>query len=191
MRAETRARHTDGSWRWMEHSVRAAFDDPVIKGIITNARDVTERKNMEEALCHQALHDPLTGLPNRTLLRDRLDQALLTVARRLPDAASPANRGTVALLLLDLDRFKEVNDTFGHQYGDLLLRQVAGRLRDLLPPSGVVARLGGDEFAILLPGSDENAATIMAPTVRAALAVCRREACRPHLSCCGRAKSRL
>ncbi len=141
MRAETRARHTDGSWRWMEHSVRAAFDDPVIKGIITNARDVTERKNMEEALCHQALHDPLTGLPNRTLLRDRLDQALLTVARRLPDAASPANRGTVALLLLDLDRFKEVNDTFGHQYGDLLLRQVAGRLRDLLPPSGVVARL--------------------------------------------------
>jgi len=169
MRAETRARHTDGSWRWMEHSVRAAFDDPVIKGIITNARNVTERKNMEEALRHQALHDPLTGLPNRTLLRDRLDQALLTVARRPPDAASPANRGTVALLLLDLDRFKEVNDTFGHQYGDLLLRQVAGRLRDLLPPSGVVARLGGDEFAILLPGSDENAATIMAPTVRAAL----------------------
>ncbi|UCE89024.1 MAG: EAL domain-containing protein [Pseudomonadota bacterium] len=95
------------------------------------------------ALEHMAMHDALTSLPNRALLVDRLGQAI-TAARR--------DSGSVALILLDLDRFKEVNDTLGHQAGDLLLKQVAVRLHRALRGSDTVARLGGDEFAILLPG---------------------------------------
>jgi diguanylate cyclase (GGDEF)-like protein len=91
---------------------------------------------------YQALHDPLTDLPNRTLFQDRTSVALRTAAR---------SGATVAVLLLDLNRFKEVNDTLGHQYGDHLLLQVADRLRESLRDSDSVARLGGDEFAILLP----------------------------------------
>ncbi len=93
-------------------------------------------------LKHQALHDALTSLPNRVLLQDRLAQAIRTAKREEHSAA---------LLLSDLDRFKEVNDTLGHHYGDLLLQQVAVRLRGVLRDSDTVARLGGDEFAILLP----------------------------------------
>ncbi len=94
-------------------------------------------------LRHQALHDALTSLPNRVLLQDRLAQAIRTAKR---------NEHSAALLISDLDRFKEVNDTLGHHYGDLLLQQVAVRLRSILRDSDTVARLGGDEFAILLPG---------------------------------------
>jgi diguanylate cyclase (GGDEF)-like protein/PAS domain S-box-containing protein len=112
-------------------------------------RDMTERHAHEEQLRRQALHDPLTDLPNRTLFNDRLAQVLLA-ARREEDP--------FALLLLDLDRFKEVNDTLGHQAGDILLQQAAGRLRDALRESDTVARLGGDEFAIILPNADEQGA---------------------------------
>lgn len=110
---------------------------------------IWERKRAEEALEYQALHDPLTGLPNRTLLRDRLRQALLA-ARRL--------NSTVALLVMDLDHFKEINDTLGHMAGDSLLQQVAQRLRGALRESDTVARLGGDEFAAVLPGADQRGA---------------------------------
>jgi len=113
-----------------------------------------------DALQHQVLHDALTGLPNRTLLHDRLAHTLRLVAR---DASS------LALLLLDLDRFKEVNDTLGHQAGDALLRQVAARMRDAVRASDTVARLGGDEFALLLPGADRDGAVRAAQTVQAAL----------------------
>jgi len=127
----------------------------------------TERLNeqlraSEDALRHQALHDALTGLPNRTLLHDRLRSAL---------AASERDRCPVALLLLDLDRFKEINDTFGHHCGDLLLQRVGPCLSSILRASDTVARLGGDEFAIVLPGDDSAGALRTARKIGDALDV--------------------
>jgi diguanylate cyclase (GGDEF)-like protein len=112
-------------------------------------------------LTHQALHDGLTGLPNRHLLSERMQAAL--------GAEYPAER-RLALLLLDLDRFKEVNDTLGHNVGDVLLMEVAHKLRVTLPEPATVARLGGDEFAMFLPGADEAAAVDSARTTLARLA---------------------
>lgn len=108
-------------------------------------RDITMRKAQEEALKHQALHDSLTGLPNRLLLQDRLEQSVRTGKRY--------NR-TFALLILDLDRFKNVNDTLGHGVGDHLLIEVGHRLAQPLRESDTMVRLGGDEFAVLLPNSE-------------------------------------
>jgi diguanylate cyclase (GGDEF)-like protein/PAS domain S-box-containing protein len=120
--------------------------------------DITERKQAEEALQHQALHDELTGLTNRTLLQERLSQTILTAQRE---------NTPLTLLLVDLDRFKEINDTFGHHYGDLLLQQIGPRLRDCIRASDTVARLGGDEFGILLPTTDAaNAVTIAQQLLR-------------------------
>ncbi|MGH2344729.1 MAG: sensor domain-containing protein, partial [Chloroflexota bacterium] len=115
----------------------------------------------EDALRHQALHDALTDLPNRTLLRDRLDQALRAAHR---------DHTAAALLLLDLNRFKEINDTLGHHHGDLLLQEVARRLVRCLRVSDTVARLGGDEFALLVPGADAAGATRIAHKILSALA---------------------
>ena len=157
---EARVRHADGSWRVIELLGNSRLNDPIVRGVIINGRDNTARKAAEEALRHAALHDALTGLPNRTLLQDRLDQAI-SAARR--DGLS------LAFLLLDLDHFKEVNDSFGHYHGDLLLRQVGPRLRDALRASDTVARLGGDEFAALLPASDEVGAVDAAHKILAAL----------------------
>jgi diguanylate cyclase (GGDEF)-like protein len=114
---------------------------------------ILERRRAEEALEYQALHDALTGLPNRTLLRDRLQQALFT-ARRQND--------WLALFVMDLDAFKEINDTFGHLAGDDLLQQVAQKLRTTLRESDTLARLGGDEFAAILPGTDQLGAVAAA-----------------------------
>jgi len=129
-------------------------------GFICVVIDISERARAEEALAHQALHDPLTGLPNRRLLSDRLEQSLLSAQR---------TRASLALLLLDLDRFKEVNDTFGHHHGDALLREVGARLAGLLRATDTVARLGGDEFALLLIGADEVGAVRVAEQIRTAL----------------------
>jgi diguanylate cyclase (GGDEF)-like protein len=109
---------------------------------------------------HQALHDMLTGLPNRTLLQQRTDAAIDSAADRGQQAA---------LLLLDLDRFKEVNDTLGHHHGDLLLEQLAGRLRAAVRDGDTLARLGGDEFAVMLPGADQEHAEAVGARLLGAL----------------------
>jgi diguanylate cyclase (GGDEF)-like protein/PAS domain S-box-containing protein len=109
--------------------------------ILGSARDVSERRRVEERLLHQAFHDPLTGLPNRALFLDRLDRALARAARA---------RYAVAVMFLDLDGFKVVNDNFGHEAGDGLLVAVAGRLGGRLRSEDTVARFGGDEFTVLL-----------------------------------------
>jgi diguanylate cyclase (GGDEF)-like protein len=113
-----------------------------------------------EASRHQALHDPLTGLPNRELFADRVGQAIRSADRELHSAA---------LLLLDLDRFKDVNDTLGHHHGDLLLGEVAARLTGTLRQVDTVARLGGDEFAVLLPDAGAEGAASVADKLRTAL----------------------
>jgi diguanylate cyclase (GGDEF)-like protein len=131
-------------------------------GLLAIGDDITEDHDHEQQLVSLALHDPLTGLPNRALMADRLSQALLHATREsLP----------CALLVLDLDRFKSLNDRRGHAAGDELLKQIGPRLRSELRDSDTVARLGGDEFAILLPPpSDLLAAYATAHKVRSALA---------------------
>jgi diguanylate cyclase (GGDEF)-like protein/PAS domain S-box-containing protein len=131
-----------------------------VTSVLSVCRDITERKKAELALEHQALHDELTGLPNRTLLRDRLDQAVREHER---------TQQPLALLVLDMDRFKEVNDTLGHPAGDVLLRQVGQRLCAGVRASDSVARLGGDEFAVILPGVGAEDAMSMARAVLAQL----------------------
>lgn len=116
-------------------------------GILTTGLDITARKFAEEHRTHLALHDMLTGLPNRTLLAERMRTAI--------DESNATGRGA-ALLLLDLDRFKVINDTRGHQTGDMLLRQVAERISTAIENTGFAARIGGDEFAIVLQNLDDQ-----------------------------------
>jgi len=116
-------------------------------GWVRTYADVTRRRQIEHRIIHMARHDPLTDLPNRVVFRDGLERAL----------ASAAGPKRVGLIYLDLDRFKPVNDTFGHAVGDKLLGEVADRLRTAVGDSGMVARLGGDEFGILLEGFEEDA----------------------------------
>lgn len=124
--------------------------------IYTIVHDITERKRANAALVYQALHDGLTGLPNRGRLHTGLEAAV---------AAGHTDGLPVALLLLDLDRFKEVNDTLGHHVGDLLLQQIAHILQGAVRGDALVARLGGDEFAVLLPGTDSDSAEEVAEAV--------------------------
>jgi diguanylate cyclase (GGDEF) domain len=131
-----------GGWRWIEATASNWLDDPAVEGVIVNYRDVTERKLMELRLQHGVLHDALTGLPNRLLLSDRLSQAIKR-SQRHPDYH-------FAVIFLDLDRFKFINDSFGHPVGDRYLVTVATRLYRCLRAIDTCARMGGDEFVILL-----------------------------------------
>jgi diguanylate cyclase (GGDEF)-like protein/PAS domain S-box-containing protein len=138
----------DGSTFWNELTLSPVRDE---SGIVTHyvgiQLDITARKQAQQALLHLALHDAITDLPNRTMLRGRIQQSL----------DSARYEGRVALLLLDLNRFQEINDTLGHQDGDYLLRRVGERLEHLLDVDHLLARLAGDEFALLLPGADLQA----------------------------------
>jgi diguanylate cyclase (GGDEF)-like protein/PAS domain S-box-containing protein len=144
-----RVRNRFDEWRHLEARVTDLRADRWVRSVVLNARDVTERIQLEEELTRQAFHDGLTGLPNRALFRDRLDQAL---------ARSLRSDDKLAVLLLDLDGFKQVNDSLGHDAGDHLLGEVAGRLDGVRRPSDTLARLGGDEFAVLLEGAGETQA---------------------------------
>lgn len=139
--AEVRLRHQDGSWRYMHETIRSLLEDSYVNAVILNDHDITERKEAEEQLRYQALHDSLTELPNRTLLLDRLEYAL--------DRAHQED-GLIAVLLIDLDDFKLANDSMGHAVGDALLVEVAKRLQGCVRPGDTFARLFGDEFIILL-----------------------------------------
>jgi diguanylate cyclase (GGDEF)-like protein/PAS domain S-box-containing protein len=142
---EFRVPHKDGSWRYLEHVVNNLLDDPAVRGVVVNSRDVTKRKALEEQLHHQAFHDPLTGLANRALFMDRLEHALARADRRA---------SKVAVLFMDLDNFKVINDSLGHEAGDKLLIVVAERLKACLRPEDTAARVGGDEFTVLVEDVD-------------------------------------
>ena len=132
---------TSGGQQWFHSRLAPEFDvDGGVCGVLAATRDLTELKQAESALAHQASHDPLTGLANRTLLSDRMTQALLQLRRR---------PGGVAVLFVDLDRFKSVNDNHGHEVGDAVLIEIAVRLTSSARLSDTVARIGGDEFVLL------------------------------------------
>jgi diguanylate cyclase (GGDEF)-like protein/PAS domain S-box-containing protein len=143
LRAEYRMLTRDGTEVWVRDEAYAMADDTqsgrrMSQGLLV---DITDHKRLESKLIHDALHDPLTGLANRVLLRDHLERALARLGR---------SHGSVALLFVDLDDFKRVNDSYGHAAGDQILAQVAHRLTDAVRADDVVGRQSGDEFAILL-----------------------------------------
>ncbi|GIF36804.1 diguanylate cyclase domain-containing protein [Actinoplanes xinjiangensis] len=150
---EGRYRHADGSWRWLEVVAVNLTREPGIGGVVCNSRDVTESRELHERLRYQAGHDDLTGLANRREFTAAMDAC--------PDEAT--------VLLIDLNGFKHVNDTYGHATGDAVLRHVADLLRDCTGPGDVPARLGGDEFAVLT-GGDRPAAERIVARLRSAFA---------------------
>ena len=155
-----RARHSDGTWRHLEGVLKNLLDDPAVGGIVVNYRDVTDRSTLEEQLRHQAFHDTLTRLPNRALFMDRLEQAVVSTRR---------SDRQIAVLFLDLDDFKAINDTLGHAAGDNVLVAVAERVRNTLRAVDTTARIGGDEIAILLEDSSAAGAEETASRIHAAL----------------------
>ena len=161
-RLELRLRRQDGAFVDVEAVLNNLQDDPSVGATLVTIRDISERKRFELTLTHQAFHDELTGLANRALFTDRVAHAL---RRRGRDGLA------MAVLLLDLDDFKTINDSLGHAAGDALLRAVSGRLEGLLRPGDTTARLGGDEFAMLLADLPaEEAAVVAVERILATLA---------------------
>lgn len=163
LESEHRLRHADGSWRWVlvrALVLRERGERPSrLAGSMT---DISARKSAEEDLRRAAMHDALTGLVNRAYFLDSLERAVARVQRR-PDK-------TIALLFLDLDRFKQINDSLGHLAGDRVLTAIARRLHSCLRPGDILARLGGDEFAVLLDDlRDSTDATRVAERMQEAL----------------------
>ena len=157
--AEILGRRRDGSPVWVLQNVNlvagTAGQPPVLEGTLV---DITDRKLVESQIEHRAFHDALTGLPNRSLFDDRLEIALARCRR---------DGGKLAVLFLDLDRFKSINDTLGHEAGDRLLRAVADRLRDCVREEDTIARVGGDEFVLLAAGvGDADARTLAEKVLR-------------------------
>jgi diguanylate cyclase (GGDEF)-like protein/PAS domain S-box-containing protein len=152
-----------GVAKTMKVEVVNHLETPEVNGWVITARDVTDEARLTSELRHRALHDTLTGLPNRALLFDRIEHALDRVRR--------TNEIELAVLLVDLDDFKSVNDNLGHNTGDALLRGVAERLSIAVRPGDTVARLGGDEFAILLEDTSEADALLVAQRAMESLAL--------------------
>ena len=158
---ELRARHADGSWRAIDAVVKNLIDDPAVGGMVVNYRDVTARKTLEDELRLRAFHDSLTGLANRALFIDRLEHAI---------TRSKRSRERMAVLFLDLDDFKTINDSLGHGEGDQVLIATAARLQGELRAGDTIARMGGDEFAILLEDTSETDSPVdVAERLQAAL----------------------
>jgi diguanylate cyclase (GGDEF)-like protein/PAS domain S-box-containing protein len=161
-RRETRLLHTDGRVVGVMLSSSVARRDGQVVELVVHVEDISERKALEARLTHQALHDALTQLPNRGLFVDRVQSALLRGER----AGVP-----VSILFLDLDQFKAVNDTLGHEVGDRLLAEVARRLKAVVRPGDTAARFGGDEFTVLCDGSTTEQAALVAQRIAAAIEV--------------------
>ncbi|MBV8516273.1 MAG: EAL domain-containing protein [Acidobacteria bacterium] len=139
---ELRFRHRDGNWVWLEGFAQNLLHETSVGAVVLNYRDVSQRKETEKQLEYRAYYDSLTALPNRLLFRDRLVNAVAHARR---------NRVGVAVMYLDVDHFKLINDGLGHSLGDALLAEVARRLQGALRASDTISRIGGDEFSILLP----------------------------------------
>ena len=157
---EWRLRQADGSWLPVETVATSGLLDGDAPGVVLNTRDLRERKALEQKLTFQAFHDPLTRLANRSLFRERVEHAL---ERR--------QSGDTAVLFIDLDNFKTINDSLGHAAGDHVLVETAHRLRSALRAEDTAARLGGDEFGVLIEDADVTASARVAERIRIALGV--------------------
>ena len=159
-RAQVRLLRADGSIRTFELMCTDLLDDPAIEGIVVNGRDVTEQVRYEDRLLRQALYDSITGLPNRVLLKDRLGQAIQRSRR---------DHRSMTVMFLDIDHFKVINDSMGHESGDRMLAGIGDRLRGAIRAGDTVARFGGDEFVVVCEGLPQAHAGVLAQVVLATI----------------------